>query len=224
MAPNRAAGDRYILVEQQSKEKQAIRLVPSYFIVRALSLLRWGLIAMLLLLTILHPTSGRLGLPSWGWLRLLAVYNLAGDIFLRACPPSKWPRVLVIRSMLDLPVVGTIYLLSGHAGGPLFTLFFLATVCGATVLSLRATFVYTASSVALAALLEPGLLLPALENSGDRSLGARLVVLAFTGAGAAILKRGLALEHNYLPPPSTCKSLTPNAISITYPAPEGISA
>lgn len=65
MAPNRAAGDRYILVEQQSKEKQAIRLVPSYFIIaRALSLLRWGLIAMLLLLTILHPTNGRLGLRS----------------------------------------------------------------------------------------------------------------------------------------------------------------
>jgi len=46
-----------------------------HYLRRSLFLLRWGTIAVLLLLTVMQPVMSRVGLPTWAFILLFGGYN-----------------------------------------------------------------------------------------------------------------------------------------------------
>ncbi len=162
------------------------------FLYRALSLLRWATLAVLLLLALAWPTAGRAGMPTWALVLLFAGYNLLVEVPRRRLPPA---RALAWTALLDLPVAALCYALGGEAGGLLFILFILAADSAVVSLPLRGALGYVAGAGAVAAAIE-ALLLRGVPTAGDlRALGGRLVVLGLVGTGMAILSRRLGLEH-----------------------------
>jgi len=164
----------------------------SRFLRRALSRLRWATIAALLLLTILQPMTGRIGLPSWSLLLMFAAYNALCQVI-----QPRWPirRAIARQAILDLPATGVVYLLSAHPGGAAYVLVVLAVVCAAVSLSPRSTLLYTAAALVMVAAVEPTL--PMWSTTGGQvlELGARLIALALVGIGATVLAQHLTLEE-----------------------------
>ena len=98
--------------------------VPTYyFLDRALPWLRWATLAALLLITVMRPAASSVGLPTWALVAVFAAYNLLVELLQRRRPQ---PRSFTWVAIMDLPIAGFLYLLSGEPGGPLFVLFFLA--------------------------------------------------------------------------------------------------
>src|SRR2546423_863893 len=93
------------------------------FLSQAVFQLRWATIAVLLLLTLVEPKSGRVGLPNWTLVMLFGGYNLLVD-----SAPARLAglRPLTRRAALDLPVAGLAYFLSSEPGAPPFVLLFMA--------------------------------------------------------------------------------------------------
>ncbi len=127
---------------------------PSHYLTQALSRLRWATIATLLLLTLLQPTIGRAGLPSWALLLLFAGYN-----GLCQWLQITWPTLhsFARQAIMDLPTIGLVYALSAQPGGAPFVLVVLAVVCAAVILSSRGTLLYTAAAALIVAAVEPTL-------------------------------------------------------------------
>ena len=168
------------------------RSTPLRFLDRTLLPLELGTTGALLVLTLLQPSVGWAGLPSWALVLGFAGYNVLVDLARRWGPGSRSYRW---KHLLDVPVAGLAYVLAGEPGGPLFVLFFLAVVCTAASEPLRFSLLYTAAVALLTALAEPTL--PGWAGSMGQltSLGARLVLLGLLGASTAILTRRLATER-----------------------------
>jgi len=162
------------------------------FLGRALPLLRWATLAVLLLLTLMRPAPSHGGVPNWVLVLCFVGYNLLVDLLRHQFSRL---RSFAWVALIDLPVAGLLYLLSTESGGPLFVLFFLAVDSAAASLTLRGTLIYTTAAAALATFVE--VMLPFWSSSPRdiRQLVARLVMLALVGAGMAILTHRLALEQ-----------------------------
>lgn len=163
-----------------------------HYLRRALFLLRWGTIAVLLLLTLMQQVLGQVGLHTWAYVLLFAGYNLLVEL-LRG--RMAWLRRYTRVALLDLPVVGVLYALGGEPGGPLFLLLFLAVDCAAVSMPLRATLFYTAVAMGITATIDVVLLMLSPSPGDSRMLVARLAMLALVALGMAILTRRLTMEQ-----------------------------
>ncbi|MGD9890208.1 MAG: sensor histidine kinase [Dehalococcoidia bacterium] len=153
---------------------------------------RWSVLAALLLITLIAPMTGRLGIPTWALVLAFAAYNLAVDL-LR--PRLSWLMWYGHVALLDLPAIAVVYSLGGEASGPLFNLFLLAVICAAASMTLAGSVVFTAITALVAAAISLSYLEWPPTTGETRELGARLVVLSLVGVGMAILSRRLALEQ-----------------------------
>ncbi len=165
---------------------------PHRFLDHALPGLEWGSLAALLLITLVQPTTGRTGLPTWALILLFAAYLLIVESLrhlVRRLHPFTYKYVL------GVPVSGLIYFLGAEPGGPLFVLFFLTLICATATSTLRGGLLYTAGFAGLTVIIDPTF--PGWSpNEGDvRDLGARVVLLGIFGVGTAILRRRLTLER-----------------------------
>lgn len=163
------------------------------FLRRALFQLRWVTLSVLLLITLMTPTTSSVGLPTWALVVLFAGYNLLTDV-LRMRVPGP-PRSLATGAILDLPVAGLLYFLAGEPGGPLFVLFFLAVDFAAAILTLRGTLLYIAVIAVIATTIDLLHRMWSLTPMDIRLLGARLLMLGLVGAGMAIVTRRLLMEQ-----------------------------
>lgn len=153
---------------------------------------RWAVLLGLLVLSLTHSLPGRAGLPTWALILLFAGYNLGLELlrhFTGLLGSTAW------LPLLDLPVVAALYSASAAPGGPLFVLFLLVVSCAASVLSLRASLLYTAVVMGIIALVAPTLPFWLETRWQTRELGAQLLVTLLVGAGTALLIRQLAREQ-----------------------------
>jgi len=163
-----------------------------HYLRRSLFLLRWGTIAVLLLLTVMQPVMSRVGLPTWAFILLFGGYNLLIEV-LRG--RVAWLRRYTRVALLDLPVVGLLYALGGEPGGPLFLLLFLAVDCAAVSMPLRGALFYTVATMGITATTDVALLMLTPSPGDSRMLVARLAMLALVALGMAILTRRLTMEQ-----------------------------
>ena len=98
--------------------------------------LRWATIAVLLLITLLMPTSSYVAFPIWMLVLAFAGYNLLHDA-LRIWLPMRISFAWL--ALLDLPVAGLLYFLGAETGGPLFLLFVLGIDTAAASMTVRGT-------------------------------------------------------------------------------------
>ncbi|MDP9372217.1 MAG: HAMP domain-containing histidine kinase, partial [Chloroflexota bacterium] len=162
------------------------------FLDRALFGLEWGTMAVLLAITLIRPTTSRLGLPTWGLVVAFAGYTLLANV---AQHRAHTLQALRQRCLLDLPVTALVYFLGGEPGGPLFLLFVLAIDCAAAGMTLRGTLLYTAAAAATAGASDVILAGGAPPPADLRPLLTRLALLPLVGLGMAILTRRLLLER-----------------------------
>ncbi len=159
---------------------------------KALTRLRWGTLAALLLITVAQPATGYLNLPAW--LLVLAFAAYSGLMYLLQVRLERL-RSFRLLAILDLPVAGALYLLANEAGGPLFILLFLVLGSAAVIMTLRDSLLYTAATAITAAAIDTMLGYWSPVGGDVRKLATRVVMLALVGAGTAILARRLALEY-----------------------------
>jgi signal transduction histidine kinase len=159
---------------------------------RTLSYLRWAILALILLVTLVQPLPGRTGHPIWVVVLAFALYNLIVELLRN--------QALGLRSfrwvpLADLVVAAILYSLDAEPTGPLFVLFFLVVVTAATIWSLRDVLLYAAAVVATVLVIAPTL--PFWQSTAleMRTLGSRLIVLVLVSVGTAVLTRRLALEQ-----------------------------
>ncbi len=167
------------------------RTVYRYFD-RALFWLEAGTVAVLLLVTVVRPTTGLLGVPAWGLVLLFGAYSLLANLFEHR---SLTRRSFVTKSLVDLPVTGLVYYLAGEPGGPLFILFLLAADCAAASMTPRGTVLYTAAAVVVAASIELILATGSPTPIEVWPLVIRLILLALVGFGMAVVMRRLLIEQ-----------------------------
>jgi signal transduction histidine kinase len=151
--------------------------------------MRWVVLAVMLVITLVWPLPGRTGHPVWAFVAALAVYNLGVE--------AARARVPRLRSYswvpyLDLPVAGLLYFLDAEPGGPLFVAFYLAVITAAVCWPLGRALLYTGAVLVLVAAVAPTLPLWSATDAQLRALSARLSVLALVGVGTALLSRRLA--------------------------------
>jgi len=146
----------------------------------------------LLLITLLDPTAGRIGIPPWALIGLYLAYTL-GVEFLRNRVPQL--HGFTWKYILSGAVSALVYFLGARPGGPLFVLFFLDIACAAASLTLRGSLLYTAAIAVLALIIDPTFPQWSLAAGDVQDVAARLVMLALFGAGTAILRRRLLLEQ-----------------------------
>jgi signal transduction histidine kinase len=162
------------------------------FLDRALLGLEWGSLAVLLLITLVQPATGRAGLPTWALVLLFAAYFLLVDVLRNRV---RRLHSFKLKYVLGLPVSALIYSLGAGPGGPLFILFFLAVACAAATLTLRESQFYTAAAAVLTIVIDSTFPGWSVAGGDLRDLGVRLVLLAVFGASTAILTQRLALER-----------------------------
>lgn len=159
---------------------------------QAVAQMRWATLAVLLLLTLVEPNSGRVDIPSWALLLLFALYNLGVALL----PHSSTVRRSHIQNFVfDLPVAALAYFLGNAPGSPLFVLIVLSVTCAAVSMSLLSSLLYTGAAMILTAAIEPTLPLWTSTPEAIREVGTRLVILALAGTGTAILARRFTLEQ-----------------------------
>lgn len=162
------------------------------FLGRLISGLRWTTILAVLLLTVLQPTTGRTGLPTWVPILLFAGYSLVSDLVRLRLPTV---RSFAAMAILDLPVAGLVYFLGTERGSVFFVLFFMTVVSAAATLNLQGGLLY-AGAVGII-MLAVHLLLP-ISAAGQeplQELAARLVLLALVAVATGLLARRLALQE-----------------------------
>lgn len=158
----------------------------------AISRLRWMTLFILLVITLIQPRLGRLGLMNWELFLTFGLYNAIIELALTRLPDR---RALLWRVMVDLPAAGLVYFGSARPGSPQGDLIFMAVICAALSMPLRLSLIYTAAAIAMLALIEPTLPLWSSDLDAVRELGGRMVLLAFAGTGTAIMYRRLAIER-----------------------------
>jgi signal transduction histidine kinase len=162
------------------------------FLDRALFRFELATLVVLLLLTLVQPTFGRAGVPTWVLLLLAIGYRLLVEFVrnhVRVLHTFTW------KAALDVPVAVLIYSVGAEPGGPLFVLFFLAVTCATASLTLRGSLIYTAIVMASVAVIDPTLPQWSLTMGNLRNLVTRLILLALLGVGTTILRRRLVLEQ-----------------------------
>jgi signal transduction histidine kinase len=154
--------------------------------------LRWTTIAVLLLITLVMPTSSYVAFPIWMLVLGFAGYNLLNDL-LRIRLPERLSFAWL--ALLDLPVAGLLYFLGAEAGGPLFVLFILGIDTAVASMTLRGTLLYSVATALIISAL--ALMLPLWSGTPTdiRMLAAQLSLLVLVGAGMAIVMRRLVLEQ-----------------------------
>lgn len=162
------------------------------YLARTLAMLRWAVLAVLLILTLVRPRPSLVGVPTWGLVLMFAAYSLFGDLLNRRMSSH---HVLARGAALDLPAAGFLYLLCGVPGGLLFVVFFFAVDYAAASLTLRGTLIYTAVAALIAALVDLVLLDWAPSAADIEMMIMRLVLLALVAAGMAVVTRRLTHEQ-----------------------------
>ncbi len=163
------------------------------FLDRALFWLEAATMAVLLLITLAHPRTSLVGLPTWGILLLFAGYSLLVDQLQNRAHSL---RAFRWRYVADLPVTALAYFLAGERGGPLFVLFILAADCAAATMTPRGTLLYAATAAVTMAFIDLALLPDSPPTAGLSALSIRLLVLALVGLGMALVMRRLLLERD----------------------------
>ena len=162
------------------------------FLGRALFRVETVTLVALLLITLVDPTAGRMGIPPWALIGLYLSYNLVVE-FLRSHVPQL--HGFTWKYILSGAVSALVYFLGARPGGPLFVLFFLDVACAAASLTLRGSLLYTAAVAVLTLIIDPTFPQWSLAAGNVQDVAARLVMLALFGAGTAILRRRLRLEQ-----------------------------
>ncbi len=163
-----------------------------HFLDRTLFRLESATLLVLLLISLMQPTIGRTGLPTWGLLCGVLLYNL-GVEWVRTRSPAL--HAFRHKYLLNLLVKAFVYVLGPGPGGVLFVLLFLNVACAAASLTLRETLIHIGATMAVTALIDSTFLQWSWTAPDYYDLIARLVMLALFGVSTAILRRRLHLEH-----------------------------
>lgn len=157
----------------------------------AITLTRWAVLVLLLLLAVDQPEPTRLGVPAWSLVAFFMGYSLLMHVVGRHRP---WVR-LRLQPALDVAIAAALYLLDGSASGAMYTLVLLATLTAVTTLPRRGAAI--AGIVAVGVVLLRVLLtyhpwsFPMIAHeAGQRIL--RLAVIILVGI---TLAQRLALQH-----------------------------
>ena len=163
-----------------------------HFLEKTISWLRWATIAALLVISLAQPSAGGTNLPDWALLILFAGYNLLVELIRR-----RFSRLSAFAwfAVLDLPVIALIYLNCSQPGGPLFALLILAAVQTTVFMTLTGNLLYTSALAAITIAVERTSPLWTGTLTEERSLAARLVILAMVGVGIGALTRRLEAER-----------------------------
>ncbi len=162
------------------------------YLERTLFWLEWGVMGLLLGITLIWPRSGVAGIPVWTLVVAFAGYTLVANLAQRHL---RTRRAFAWRYVLDLPVTALVYFLAGEPGGPLFVLFILGIDCAAASMRLHGTLIYTGITAAAFGVTDLMLWSGLPGPLEVRQLLTRLVILGLVGIGMAILTRRLVLEH-----------------------------
>jgi signal transduction histidine kinase len=146
--------------------------------------LRWGIMAVLLAITIAWPMRGTPGPPLWSLIVIFVLYNAAITLLQRATLLGNIARWL---PLLDLAVIAFLYYLDTEPAGVVFTLFVVALLSAAVTMSARMATRYTLVTLATVAVLAPFLPSWSTDHEELRLFSARLVMLALVGIGSAQL-------------------------------------
>ena len=149
-------------------------------------------VVALLLITLVEPTAGRTGIPTWALILLYLTYNLVVE-FLRNRVPQL--HGFAWKYILNGAVSALVYFLGARPGGPLFVLFFLSVACAAASLTLRGSLLYTAAVAILTLLIDPTFPQWSPAAGHVQDVAARLVMLALFGVSTAILRQRVRLEE-----------------------------
>ncbi len=163
-----------------------------HFLDRALFRMESATLLVLLLISLLQPTVGRTGLPTWGLLCGFLLYNVGLQWVRRRNPALQSFRH---KFLLSLLVTAFVYFLGPAPGGLLFVLFFLDVACGVASLMLRDSLIHIGATMAVTAIIDWTFLQWSWTTVDYYDLLARLVMLALFGVSTAILRRRLHLEH-----------------------------
>ena len=165
---------------------------PHRFLGWCFYLLRIGTVLALLLVTLTQPVRGRLDYIIELNILLFVAYNILLEVVRSRIPLL---RSFAWVCVLDLPVVLLVYSLDAAPGGLLFVLVFLDVVCAAISMTLRASLLFTSIVIMCIAVIDPTFPLWS-DDAGDvRRLLSRLLLLALTALGTAILTQRLRLEQ-----------------------------
>ena len=158
----------------------------------AFMLLRWLMIALLLLLALAFPVPGWAGLPSWVLILIYAAYSLVTE---QLRVHWRWFRSPAVLAGLNLLVTAVLYVLGQDEGGPLYALFFLAVLTAAAILPPRWAFIYVAfvALVNIIAALTIRQTEPLNEVILDASI--RTIVDVLVAVGAIVVVRLLQTEQ-----------------------------
>ena len=165
---------------------------PHRFLGWCFYLLRVTTVVMLLLVTSIQSSQGRFGYNVEINILLFALYNLVLELVRRRIPAL---RSFAWTCILDLPVVLLVYAFGAAPGGLLFVLIFLDLICAAISMTLRGILIYTAIVGLSISLIDPTLPLWTHDAGDVRRLSGRLIILALTALGTAILTQRLQLEQ-----------------------------
>lgn len=162
------------------------------FLDRTLFQFETATLTALLLVTLVQSTIGRIGIPTWLLVLGYLVYSLVVE-FIRNRIPQL--HAFLHKYVLNLLVSAFVYFLGAGPGGPLFILFLLDVACAAASLTLRASLLHTAATIALMSVIDASFPQWSSVNQGIQDTGVRVVTLALFGLGSAILRGRLRLEH-----------------------------
>lgn len=154
--------------------------------------LRWVITAMLLAITLTWPVRTTTGPELWLLVVLFGFYN---GVFVLL---QRYVSMFVIARwvpLLDLLVIGGLYVLDPDPAGVMFTLFVVALLSAVATMTTRAAISYTLVTLAIVAFLAP--LLPSWSTDpvALRLFCTRLIMLALVGIGAACLVQ--QISRNY---------------------------
>jgi signal transduction histidine kinase len=165
---------------------------PSRLLNRLVFRIRWGTLAVLLLIALAVPRDDDIGIPTWLLVISFSIYTGMIDLLYSYRPQDHASLWL---ASLDLVLAGLVYLLDANAGGPLFVLFGLAVISAAAHLPLRRALLYTSAAAVIAALIDLAFLLLAISIVDGHMIIIRLLILLLLSAGMAIVMQRLILEQ-----------------------------
>jgi signal transduction histidine kinase len=158
--------------------------------------LRWTITAVLLAITLTWPVRTTPGPELWQLVAVFALYNGLVAILERTTAALSTVRWL---PLLDLLVIGVLYYFDTEPAGAVFTLFVVALLSAVVTMTTPMATLYTLVTLVIVAVLAPLLPSWSTDHVALRLFGARLVMLALVGIGAARLgqqvSRGYAAAY-----------------------------
>lgn len=160
---------------------------------QAFLLLRWSMIALLLLLALVVPVPGWAELPSWAFVLIYAGYALVSEVLRRRW---SWTRFAALWAGLDVIVAAILYVLGRDEDGPLYALFFLAVVTAAAMMPPRWVFFYVAVVVLVNISAELSIRHMDPLNQIILDASVRTIVDVLVAVGAVVVARLLRSEQD----------------------------